>query len=94
MDMEEKLLRAYKDSIKYLESMSALELMKRASLLAKDLEKLSNSQGMPPTIITGCLVNEIFRLNSEPDMILLDDKITKMFTSFKKYMDDKFMKKE
>ena len=94
MDIESKLKQAYRESVEYLESVSAFELMKKSAVFTEDLKKLVDSQRLPPTVIIGCLMNEIFRLNIEPDNILLDDKLAGTFNSFKKYVDETFMKKE
>lgn len=94
MDMEKELQEALRNSREYLGSMSALDLMNKSALFMRDLKKLINSQGLPANVVIGCLMNEVNRLNTETDSALLDDKLTKMFTSFKRYMDENFMKKE
>ena len=94
MDIEKKLKQAYRESVEHLESISAFELMKKSAVFTEDLKNLVDSQHLPPAIIIGCLMNEMFRLNIEPDNILLDNKLAGVFTSFKKYMDETFMKKE
>lgn len=94
MGVEEKLLKAYKESVEQLESTSALELAQRTGLFLDDLQKLVNRQHLLPTVIIGCLMNEIYRLNAEPTDMLLDIKLTDSFKLFKKYVDNKFMKKE
>lgn len=94
MGMEKKLQKVYRESIKYLESMSALEFMKDANLFMLDLRKLVNSQHLPNGILIGCLMQEIHRLNTDFNDAMLDDSLTKAFTSFKRYADENFMKKE
>jgi len=94
MDMEKKLQKAYKESKEQMASMSALDLMENAGLFLRDLKKLVNSQHLPAVIIIGCLMDEVNRLITEPENVLLDDKLEKMFMSFKRYLDENFMKKE
>jgi len=94
MDMQKELRKAYRESTEHMESISALELMKNAGLFMSDLKKLINSQRLPAAVLIGCLMSEVNRLATETEYALLDDKLTKMFGSFKRYMDENFMKKE
>ena len=94
MDTEEKLRKAYNESKEYLESTSALELMGKSALFKQDLEKLVKSQKLPAVILIGCLMDEVHKLNAEPDAVLLDCRLTQAFDIVMKSADKKFMKKE
>lgn len=94
MDTEDKLLKIYKESVKELESMSALELMKNAALFVADLEKLMDKQCLPIPILVGCLTTVIHNVCAEPDNMLLDIKLMKSFKLLQRYADANFMKKE
>lgn len=94
MDMEDELSKVYKESVKYLESMSALELMKKAALFTDDLEKLMARYPLPVPVLVGCLITEAHRLSAEPDNMILDTRLMKSFKLFQRYIDEKFMKKE
>jgi len=88
------LLKVYRESMEYLESISALELMSKMGLFMRDLNKLVNGTRLPAAVIIGCLMQEVHRLTAKSDEILLDDKLTRSFRLVKRYMDEKFMKKE
>lgn len=94
MDIGKEISSINRESKKYLESISALEFMDTAVLFSRDLSKLIDKQCLPVSILVGCLMGEVYRLNTESYNILLDDKLMKSFMSFKEYVNKKFMEKE
>ena len=94
MDVEKELYDMNMKSREYLESISAHELMKKACLFTDELRKLTDDQPMPVIIIIGCLMDEIHRLNTKYEDVILAGKLLKSFTGMKKYVDESFMKKE
>lgn len=94
MDIQEGLNVISEQSKKYLESITAFKLMQDADLFMKDLNNLVIKYHLPASIIAGCLMSEIERLNRECTDLLLDDALGKAFISMRKYMDENFMKKE
>ena len=94
MDMEKEMLKMYTESKERLESISAFELMEDAKLFMKDLDKLTARQSLPVTVLIGCLMSEISMLNIEADDMLRNARLEKIFMAFKRYADEKFIRKE
>jgi len=90
----DELSKVYEESIKHLESMSALELMKEAALFTADLEKLMSRYRLPVPVLVGCLMTMVHSLSAEADSMLFDTKLMDSFKLFQIYVDKKFMKKE
>lgn len=94
MDVEQKLNDMKAESKEYMESINALKLMEHALSFTDELERLTGRQHLPATVLIGCLMNEVNRLSTKFDSIILADKLAKSFNGMKKYMDENFMKKE
>jgi len=94
MDIESELKKVYDKSIEHLGSMSALELMKKACLFSDKLHELIASQQLPGAIITGCLMNEVHRLDTELSNKILDEKLAETLILIAKHADETFIKKE
>lgn len=94
MGIENELSKVYKESVKHLESMSALELMKNAAMFAEDLQTLMTKYHLPVPVLVGCFMIEVHRLNADTDNMILDAKLAESFKLFQIYVDKKFMKKE
>lgn len=94
MDIEQKLNDMGIKSVKYLESITALELLEQAILFMDELQKLTGRQNLPAVIMVGCLISEAERLNTKYDDMLLADKLVKSFKAMQEYMDKNFIKKE
>lgn len=90
MKIENKYDEAIVKSKKYLESMSALDLMLDASEFHKKLIILVDSLHIPSSITIGILTAEVYRLCNEPDEL----KYLSAFELFKKHIDENFIRKE
>ncbi len=84
----------YKKSIEYLKSVSALELMRDAEALRRDIRQDIRSHHLPCAVVIGVLMGEIQAAFDRSESLATEMAVTKMADGFKKYLDENFMKKE
>ena len=94
MNDRDRLDRLYKKSVKYLDSVSALDLMNDAASLSKDIQRNISRYSLPGSVVISVLMDEIYKIHLMNESLATDGAITKMGNMLKRYLDENFMKKE
>jgi hypothetical protein len=89
-DMFSRMEKAFNMSKEELTSISAWELMIKATDFHKELTKLIEQQKMPTPVIISILIEEIIRLGVEKDVFLMQFDINRFFD----YVNNNFKKKK
>lgn len=94
MNGRDRFDRIYKESVEYLDSVSALDLMRDAEALHKDIYRDIARYNLPVSVIIGVLMNEIQYILDKGKSLGTEKAIIELDKGIKRYLDENFMKKE